>query len=220
MTAPVIDRAPLVPPSISDERGRAFGEVMAAALDDPRFARLLFERIDDVDASALPALVREFSIEEFVEPGMSEATIRRLLKGSYDLHARKGFIDGVRHGLEMMGVAVLSWRQWFDELPKAAPGTHVVIVRLDDDLFESEGRAITTRLQRAVERMVAGMKRHSQHLAIRYSVASGAPVHVGAVVRTRLTIRPSLSPISSIAGRPPVHVGAALRARINIKHQV
>jgi phage tail P2-like protein len=215
-----VSRAALVPPSISDLRGRAFGEVLAAGLAEPEFARLLFERIDDVDASVLPFLIREFSIEEFVEPGMSEAAIRRLLKGSYELHARKGFIDGVRAGLAMLGVSVLSWRQWLDESPKAVPGTHVVIVRIDDAVFAAEGQAITTRLQRVVERMVAGMKRHSQYVGLRYSVATTVPVYVGAALRTRLTIRPKIDPITQLAGLPPVFIGAAVRTRLKFIPQV
>ncbi len=51
--------SPLVPPSISDERGKAFDKVMARALADPEFRRLLFERIEDVDAGVLPFPVSE-----------------------------------------------------------------------------------------------------------------------------------------------------------------
>ncbi len=220
MTAIGVDRARLVPPSITDERGRAFGEVMAQALEEPDFARLLFERIDDVDDSVLPFLVREFSIEEFVEPGMNPAAIRRLLKGSYELHARKGFIDGVRRGLDMLGVSVISWRQWFQENPKAAPGTHIAIVRIDDEVFAAEGQAITSRLHRVVERMVAGMKRFSQYVAIRYVVTTSMPVHVGAIVRTRMVIKPSIDPITQIVGASPVFIGAAVRTRLRIIPQV
>jgi phage tail P2-like protein len=214
------DRARLVPPSIGDLRGKAFGEVLAAALDEPEFAKFLLERIDDVDASALPFLIREFSIEEFVEPGMREAVIRRLLKGSHELHARKGFFDGVRRGLEMLGVSVLSWRPWLDEVPKAAPGTHVVVVRIDEAVFAAEGQAITTRLQRVVQRMVSGMKRHSQYVGLRYSVPSTVPAYVGAVVRSRLTIRPRTEPITQLSGRPQIFIGAAVRTRLRVSPQV
>jgi phage tail P2-like protein len=214
------EAARLVPPAIADERGKAFGSVMAQALDEPDFARFLFERIDDVDAAFLPHLVREFSIEEFVEPGMGEAMIRRLLKGSYELHARKGFIDGVRQGLAMLGVPVIGWRQWFQDNPKAAPGTHIAIVRVDDEVFAAEGQAITSRLHRAVERMVAGMKRHSQYLAIRYVTGATMPVHVGAIIRTRLVIRPNLERITQIVGVPRVFIGAAVRTRLRIIPQL
>ncbi|MCA0423980.1 MAG: phage tail protein I [Proteobacteria bacterium] len=210
----------LVPPSISDERGKAFGKVMVRAIADPDFKRLLFERIDDVDASVLPFLIREFSIEEFVEPGMSEAVIRRLLKTSYELHARKGFVDGVRTGLAMLGIRVTRWRQWFEEQPKVAPGTHVITLAIDEAVFEVEGRAITVRLQRAIGRMIDGMKRYSQDVTMRFEAEAETSVFVGAAVRSRVSIRPSVDPITRLVGNPPLFIAAAVSSRLRVSPQV
>lgn len=206
----------IIPPSIADARARAFGETLRQAMAEPDFRRLLMERIDDVDARLLPFLIREFGIQHFVEPGMTEAVIRRLLKGSFRLHAEMGYIYGVRTGLAMLGIGVTSWTQWFRETPPAAPGTHVVTISVDDEVFVDEGRAITSRLQRAIGRMVRRMQRYSQFVAIRFTAASEAPVHVGVAVATRLRIAPSVEPITALFARPPLFVGAAVHSRIRI----
>lgn len=160
----------LIPPSVADERGVAFGKTMARAIADPDFKRLLFERIDTVDASVLPFLIREFSIEEFIEPGMTDAVIRRLLKLSYELHATKGFIHGVRRGLLMLGMRVV-WKQWFQNVPKMQAGTHVATVFVNEPLFEGQSEIFDARVQRAASRMIEGMKRASQHVSFQLGIA-------------------------------------------------
>lgn len=161
-SAPRVTRD-LVPPAIADERGRAFGETMARAIADPDFTALLFERIDTVNASLLPFLIREFSVEEFVEPDMTETVIRQLLKAAYELHAAKGFIYGVRRGLLMLGMRVV-WKQWFQKNPKGAAGTHTATVFVNQSIFNGQQTLIDERVQRAALRMIDGMKRWSQHV--------------------------------------------------------
>ncbi len=212
-----------IPPSILDSRSRAFGAVLRRALAEPDFRALLFEWIDTVDARMLPFLIREFGIQHFVEPGMSEAVIRRLLKGSFELHSKMGFIHGVRTGLAMLGVSVTSWRQWFQETPQAAPGTHVATVSVASEVFVGEGQAITSRLQRSIGRMVARMQRKSQFVAIRFTSdpasdnSSRVPVRVGAAVITRIRISPTTEPVTSLIAQPPLYVGAAVWSRLRIK---
>lgn len=210
----------LIPPSIRDDRAQAFGNTLRQALADPDFRALLMERIDDVDARLLPFLVREFGLQHFVEPGMTEAVIRRLLKGSFLLHAQMGYVYGVRTGLAMLGVSVTSWSQWFQRLPAGAPGTHIVSVSVDEEIFIDEGQAITSRLQRAIGRMVRRMQRFSQYIAIRFTAASETPVFVGAAVVTRLRISPSTEPVTAIFARPPVFVGAAASSRLRISPRI
>ncbi|WP_170181922.1 phage tail protein I [Phreatobacter stygius] len=214
-----VDRS-IVPPSVSDERGRAFGEVLALALEAPDFRVLLTERIDTVDASVLPFLVRELSIEDMVEPGMTDAVIRRVLKGSFALHARKGYVDSVIAGLGLLGVRVTRWRQWFQETPQAAIGTHVISIAVDDEVFEAEGRAITARLQRAIGRMIDATKRYSQDITIRVSADCDVPLYIGAATVSRIAIRPSTEPITTLAARPPVFVGVAMASRLRIQPKV
>lgn len=211
------DAARLVPPSVADARGRAFGETMAQALGEPSFRKLLFERIDDIGDEALPFLAREFSIHHLIEPGMRPEIVRRLIKGSYRLHARMGFIDAVRDGLAMMGVRVTDWEQWFQRAPPGPAGTHRVSIALDEALFEAEGRAITVRLQRAIARMVERVKRHSQDVALRFDVESGVNLFIGCAIVTRMSVRPSTTPITNLAAAAPVFVGAAVISRVRVK---
>lgn len=202
----------LIPPSVHDARSRAFGETLRQALAEPDFRKLLMERIDDADAALLPFLVREFGLQHFVDPGMTEAVIRRLLKGSFRLHAEMGYIYGVRTGLDMLGIGVTSWTQWFQETPPAAPGTHVARISIGEEVFVGEGRAITTRLQRAIGRMVTRMKRYSQHVTIRAATATEVPLYVAAIVRTRIKHRAIDAPLSALHATTPLYVGAVVRS--------
>lgn len=200
----------LVPPSISDARGKAFGKVMARAVADPDFKKLLFERIDEVDASVLPFLIREFSIEEFVEPDMSEAVIRRLLKASYELHATKGFIHGVRRGLLMLGMRVV-WKQWFQRTPKTEAGTHTATVYVNERIFDGQQIPIDDRVQRAAGRMIDGMKRYSQDVAFQLGVGTLGEVAMASAGRLTATVS------RSAEARPPMprsHIGMAAAGRV------
>ncbi|MEN5083739.1 phage tail protein [Bosea sp. TWI1241] len=212
----------LLPPSIKDDRAVAFGETMRQALGEQDFRHLLMERIDTVDARVLPFLVREFGLQHFVEPGMSEAIIRRMLKGSFELHAQMGYIYGVRTGLAMLGIGVASWSQWFQQEPKGAPGTHIATLSIGEEVFAGEGQAITMRLQRAIARMVGRMRRYSQYIALRFVAGDddSAPVHVGAAVVTRLRISPSTEPVSTLFARPLLFAAAAVSTRLRISPRI
>lgn len=213
------DRRSLAP-SILDARSRGFGEVVRRAVAEPDFRTLLFEMIDTVDPRLFPFLIREFGIQRFVEPGMTEAVIRRLLKGSFQLHAEMGFIYGVRTGLDMLGVSVTAWQQWFQVQPNKAPGTHIARLSVDQEVFVEEGNAITARLQRAIGRMVEGMQRKSQFIAIGFSAESAVPVYSAAVVITRMRISPSVAPITKLVAQPPLFIGAAVFSRLRISPRI
>lgn len=191
--------AGLVPPSVADKRGKAFGGLMARAANDPQFTKLLFERIDEVDASVLPFLVREFSIEEFVEPGMSAEIIRALLKASYELHATKGFIHGVRRGLLMLGMRVI-WKQWFQQVPPAAAGTHVATVFVNQTIFDGQTDLLDERVQRAAQRMISGMKRHSQDVAFQLGIAILARVGAATALQALSVVQAggSVAPLNGL----------------------
>jgi phage tail P2-like protein len=169
----------VVPGSVSDARGRAFAVVMERALSEPEFRKLLFERIDTVDAAVLPYLVREFAVQDFVEPGMSEAVVRRLIKEAPALNASRGYVHGVRRGLAMLGMKV-SWQQWFQQVPPGQPGTHRVTVYVNDTIFDGQTALLDTRMQRAALRMIDGMKRWSQSNSFEIGVALTGKVQVAA----------------------------------------
>jgi phage tail P2-like protein len=208
-------RAPasLVPPSIADARGRAFGVTMQRALDEPDFSALLIEQVETVDARLLPFLVRQLSMEEFVEPDMREDIVRALLTRAYELHARKGFLDGVRLGFDLLGVRV-DWRQWFEMTPPGAPGTHRARLYLRRRLFKGAGPLIDERVQRAVVRMIDHMKRWSQDVDFALAIearsdlgAKTAGLALQAMVAQAVAVPPKPSML-----RRPCGVAAAGRA--------
>lgn len=197
--------ATLIPPSIADARGRAFGATMARAFAEFDFRALLFERIETVPSSALPALIRECSVEEFVEPGMSEAVIRRLIAQSVFLHAEKGFIHGVRRGLHLIGLRVV-WRQWFEARPKGEPGTHVATCYVTDLIFADQSVVLDARMQAAARRMIDAMKRWSQDVSFELGVAIDRRLALAGAVTAAAQVARDLTP------QRPVHasrIGAA-----------
>jgi phage tail P2-like protein len=175
--------ADLLPPSIRDERSIAFMGVMQQAMLEPDFKQALTERIDSVDARLLPALIRELSCEEFIEPGMSEAVIRRLLKRAYELHAKKGYLEGIRLGLQLLGMKV-HWTQWynsgFNHRPKRPAGTHKAVVYANEYIFDNQGQILDLRTERAALRMINGMKRWSQD--VDFSIGIGVSSTLGMVM--------------------------------------
>lgn len=208
----------LAPPSVSDARGRAFAETARRAAAEPEFRRLLLERIDDVPAGLLPYLVREFGLHKFVEPGMPEETIRRMLKGSFDLHKEIGYIRGVSYGLSLLGFRIVSWTQWFRRVPMGAPGTHRVRLAFDEAIFPGDGTAITVRMRRAVSRMVHNTKRASQDVGVEMkSAGDSAAIYVGMAIATRLEFRMAAGPRTRLHGDGPVYVGAAFVSRVRCK---
>lgn len=182
MSDPVRAPASLVPPSVADARGRAFGLAMERALAEPDFRKLLFERIDAVDASVLPALIREFSMEEFVEPDMREEIVRALLKDAFSLHADKGFIHGVRRGLALLGMSV-QWEQWFQMKPQGEPGTHRATVYANQFLFDEQDIWLDARLIDAARRMIDGTKRWSQTISFRVGARFADRLAAGGAAR-------------------------------------
>jgi P2-related tail formation protein len=191
--------ASLVPPSISDERGKAFGKTMARAIADPDFKKLLFERIDEVDASVLPFLVREFGLHKFADPNMPEAVIRRLLAGAYDLHKSMGFITGVKFGLGLLGIKIERWEQWTQSIPKRDRGTHRVYVQRGQIFPDEPG--LGPRSYRAIDRMITGAQRASQEIDCVISEHGHAKEHLQGVhtgillspIKTRISVVRNLS---------------------------
>lgn len=207
----------LIPPSISDPRARAFAEVARRALAEPDFRMLLIERIDDVPTAFLPFLIREFGLHKFVEPGMDEASIRRMLKASFELHKDIGYIRGVRFGLSLLGLRITRWVQWFQTQPKGAPGTHAVRIGFDAAVFP-EGTAITARLRRAVHRMVRHTKRASQDIALGIETAADeVPVFVGMGFASRLRFRMASGPREKMHGQASIYCGAVFVSRLRYK---
>jgi P2-related tail formation protein len=207
----------LIPPSIFDARGRAFGNVIEQAMLEPDFKQFLIERIDSVDARLLPSLIREFGLHKFVEVDMSEPTLRAMLKGSFDLHKEIGTIRGVRFGLGLIGLSIKNWVQWFEESPKATSGTHRVRLVMERAIFP-EGSSITARLIRTIERMVRHTQRASQHITLLIETKSDAvPVHVGAVFITKARFKMASTKRTNMGAQALIYSGAVFTTRLKFK---
>jgi len=208
----------LVPGSIADARGKAFAETARRAAAEPDFRKLLFERIDDVDSALLPFLIREFGLHKFVEPGMTEATIRRMLKGSFELHKEIGYIRGVRIGLALAGIRITRWTQWFKATPMGAPGTHRVRIALDEAVFPDEGFALTARFRRLVTRVVRHTTRASQDVGVEIASQSDpAVIRVGVGFSSRIRMRMRAEPRDRISAETGFFTGVGLHSTIRFR---
>lgn len=208
----------LIPGSIADERGRAFAETARRAAAEPDFKKLLLDRIDEVESELLPFLIREFGLHKFVEPGMSEARVRAMLKASFELHKEIGYIRGVRFGLELIGVRVTRWVQWFQRVPMGAPGTHRLRIALDAAIFPDEGVQLTGRFRRLVSRMVRYTTRASQDVQIEIETAGDpVPVRVGVAQWSRIRQRMRAPPRDRLSDITPVYAGIGLNQRIRVR---
>ena len=206
--APLVPIA-LLPPGIKDARQEALTRVLSDALSEFDIASLIMSDPLTVDAKLLPFMIREFSAQEFIEPGLKEAHVRALLSRSYELHTAKGYIAGVRLGLELLGVKT-QWVQWFEEQPKAAPNTHRVTVIFDNPLFNGLP-AGDLRHRRAVSRLIDDFRRESQHLALTFVIRARQQTHVGAHARLGGVVRTLALKSTNQIERSRITVGAFSR---------
>lgn len=217
MTARPVDPR-VLPPAIADDRGRAVLSLMAEIAGRFDWRRDLAVTWADVPSAMLPYAIRSLALQDFVQPGMTETVLRRFVANAWQIHQLKGKVAGVRFGLSLLGMSV-EWRQWFLDSPPGPPGTYVATVRLSDEVFEAEGRAITLRAQRAAIKMIDVTKRWSQDGSLRVSTEgeSEAPIRIGAVVRQLIRVRPTVDPITTLVAAPPAFVGAVVRNRIRVR---
>ena len=177
----------LMTPGVKDTRQDALLTVLDDQLKAVDIGSFVMTDVQTVDVRLLPFLVREYSIQEFIEPGLKEAYIRNLLSRAYELHKKKGYIEGTRLALGLVG-ATANWVQWWQEQPKAAHNTHKVTVIFDELLFD-DAIIGDIRHQSAIRRLVGVTKRWSQSIDLLFFVRSqpktrvGVIAHIGGVVR-------------------------------------
>lgn len=177
-----------LPPSIRDGFTIAIMQSAARMLGEADFRRVQAELIDTVPAASLPALVRELSLEDIIEPGMAEHVVRRLLKRFYELHAKKGYIDGVRLVLSLLG-AKCEWTQWFEQSPKGRPGTHRVVVFPEEAIFDAQDPLLDPRVQQLVRRAISNYKRKSQLIVLYAGLTHKSTIHPALAMQRSKRIR-------------------------------
>lgn len=207
-----------LPPSVVDGRNVAFMTAAKQLLAEYDFRLVLAELIDTTPSVSLPALIRELSMEDVIEPGMAEDVVRRLLKRSYELHAEKGYISGVRKVLALLGVS-LRWRQWFEQEPKGPPGTHKVVVYPNEMIFDGQSALLDIRVQKLIRRFIESWQRKSQFIAVQYGYQHSAALHPAFAARRSRIIRILSPQMGDAAFRTPIYAGGGAylvrRIRVN-----
>ncbi|UXN07503.1 phage tail protein I [Bartonella sp. HY761] len=165
-----------LPPAVHDSFNRALMEAASALLDDVDFKLVLAEFIDTAPSVSLPALTRELSLEDIIEPGLSEAVQRRLLKRWYELHEAKGTLYGVRLALSLLGMQT-QWTQWYEKKPKGKPGTHRAIVFPKEAIFDAQDVLLDPRMQQIARRAIENYKRKSQDVELFIGLSNLNTIH-------------------------------------------
>jgi len=199
----------VAPAAVNDERGRAILSLMTKITGSFEWRSTLAVTTKDIPAPLLPHAIRSASLQNYVEPGMSETHLRRMLSNALPLKVREGTISGVKFGLSLLGMSA-EWTQWHEMTPHGAPGTHRVRIYASEYLHEGEP-LLSARTQRAALRIVETMKRLSQDVALEIGAASRAPIGIAAAfsglqARNVFGLATSHTPIVE-----PIAVGAALK---------
>lgn len=212
-----------LPPSVRDSFTVALMQAAGKMLDEADLRRVLAELVDTAPAVSLPALVRELSLEDIIEPGMAEHVIRRLLKRFYELHAKKGYIDGVRLVLSLLG-AKCDWTQWFEMSPKGAAGTHRVSVYPQTAVFDAQDTLLDPRTRPLVRRAISNYKRKSQFIGLYLGLSHQAAIRPALVMRQSKRIRISGPGLEDQSYTIPTWAGggfyAIRRCRIDAKGSI
>lgn len=170
--------AEVLPAGIGDERGKALAALVErfAAID---LTKLLIYRVDTVEASALPHLVDQFDLEDFVDATTPETTVRRLIKQAIELRRYMGTPWAVRRTLEAFGADV-DLVEWWQEAPRGTPHTFAVTAwferGLDEDDFDKVGK------------LVRWTKRTSQHEDVRVGYRTRGGEYIAAFAQSGETV--------------------------------
>lgn len=162
----------ITPPQALDARGRALLQAVAGVAQDKPIREFFVKDPETCPAEALPALIAEMSMEEFIEPGLPEHVQRRILKNAWLLQSMEGYDAGVKLGLGLLGMTAVI-EHWWQAEPRRAPNTHVITFFVGEQLFPNDRVYITPRDKKAALRMIDATKRWSQE----------STVQVGAVLR-------------------------------------
>ena len=94
----------ITPPQVLDERGKAILRSLDHIIGERPIEEFYVRDAVTCPSEALPALIAETSMEEFIEPGLPEAIVRRILKHAWLLQSLAGKDDGVLLGLSLLGI--------------------------------------------------------------------------------------------------------------------
>ena len=94
----------IIPPQTRDERGRAVINALDGHFNDQPISQFLTRAAQTCPSAALPALIAELSLEEFIAPGLPETAVRAIISRAWSLHSGKGSDEGVALGWSLLGM--------------------------------------------------------------------------------------------------------------------
>lgn len=189
MTKPLVPDQ-LLPPGVKDERQEAFVRALNDGLKEIDISSFVMSDMDTVQEDLLPFLVREYSLQEFVSPGMRQTAVRALLKRAHELHDKKGYVAGTKLTLNLVGLSV-QWTQWWEEQPKAQPNTHKIRVYMDETLIDGSA-PLDANNRLAISRLIDATKRWSQDISVTFTLSSKLAYFAGTMsaIRRSVTVYP------------------------------
>lgn len=167
------DAAALLQPGIRDERGLALVGLLDR-LDQIPIERLLVYLFDEVDASALPHLVDQFDMHDFVRETTPNAAVRALLKGAIDLKRHLGTRWAVEYVCTALGVPI-EFTDWHETVPQGPRHTFSVIGWANDATV-----VLSAGIQRELIKMIRAAKRLSQHETVSVGAQLGSVLGIAA----------------------------------------
>jgi phage tail P2-like protein len=183
----------LVAPGVRDERHEAFAQLFGEALAEIAVGDTVMSDPLTVDARWLPHLIEEFGAHDFIEPGLPEKVVRRILANIWRLKALHGYDAGVKLGLSLLGMTA-EIEHWWQVEPKRAAGTHDLTFFIGEQLFENDAALFGAAEKRAALRMIDATKRWSQETTVYVGARISAPpvrsaMRLSAVSVTRAPMR-------------------------------
>ncbi|MDE2577963.1 MAG: phage tail protein I [Hyphomicrobiales bacterium] len=158
----------VLPAATGDLRGQAILDTVGKVIASADWKAGLALTLADIPTAMLPHAVRSLAVQNYVDPTMKEKYVRAVIDNALAIKVQEGTIKGVRFALSLLGMTV-EWTQWHKMTPVGAPGTHKVVVRINELLFDGEP-LLSERSQRHAAQVVETVKRHSQDLA--FSIAA------------------------------------------------
>ncbi len=198
--------ASITPPQANDVRGEAFLNALARFMGERLRPGPQVRDPQTCPAEALPALIAEASMEEFIDPDLPEQIQRDILSNRWQLQSLKGTDAGVKLALRLLG-ADAQIIQWHQTEPKGEPNTHRIELLVEKPIWPGEGY-FGERQVRALQKMINRTKRFSQETELRTGVVAKGTAFVGAfashTIRAVASVIPEPPPVVQVQTTPTV----------------
>jgi phage tail P2-like protein len=168
----------VTPPQMLDARGKALLRSLDGHFAANPVSGFASKDPETCPASVLPALIAEYSMEEFITPGLPEAVVRQILKNRWALKKYKGYDKGVWLGLALLGMEA-DIQHWHQMEPKGPANTQRLTITLGDKLFPTSSELKHPRELDAATQMVRVTQRLSQDVSVHFGLGIRGQRHLG-----------------------------------------